>query len=781
MIIKRLTLYQKFNKELQTKKAIYIYGPTGWGKTTAVLDWLESESKKYTYISANQEDFPETLTNELNDIIVIDNIQSVNDFQMQQLILSKMNSNNLCHFVFIGRCELPSFLKPYELISQLTCFDYTFLQFDREMTDELLSSYKLNDPTYPSKIENATQGYPMAIFFLIKRLSKGEPMNTQTINRMKLDMFDCYDELVFKRWDSDMQKFMLQMATFEIFSEKMAGMVTGNNHIISIIEKALYDGSYLVPESPDTYSIHHVFRNFLLQKQHSICSEKFMSNIYHNAALYFELEDDIKHALYYYNLCNDIDKLEKLLVINSNLHPGNGHYYETEQYYRALPKEVIQSSPDLMCGMCMLCSLCFQLEESEYWYSQLEKYEKHHSIQSGDYKKIHGKLLYLKIALPHRGSKRIATILFDVAKAYHSGEFHLQEFSVTSNLPSVLSGGKDFCSWMRHDRKLYSLMKKPIELILGKYGVGLADIGLAESLFEKSLSNNLTEIMMLLNSGQNAAAFKGTLEIEFVAVGILCRAMLMENNLSSAYALLESIESRAQSVKMPEIVSNIKAMRTVFALMEGKLGQSKSWLLNDSPDETKQFHILDRYRYLTKVRCYLSLGKYADALSLLGKLMDYFKSYNRTYNQLEAEILLAITQYNMGQDGWQKTLNDTLEKCEHYGFIRFVAEEGISLMPLFQKNTFTVSNDYRKKIVEETKHYALLYPTYQKPIQQFTEPLTKAEKTVLQLISKGLSNQEIAQLMDVSLRTVKFHTGNLYTKMKVKNRVQATKKAFELL
>lgn len=61
----------------------------------------------------------------------------------------------------------------------------------------------------------------------------------------------------------------------------------------------------------------------------------------------------------------------------------------------------------------------------------------------------------------------------------------LPEFSVTSSLPSIMNGGLDFCEWSKNDKELSVLMKKPIEVVLGKYGAGLINIALAESGFEK--------------------------------------------------------------------------------------------------------------------------------------------------------------------------------------------------------------------------------------------------------------------------------------------------------
>lgn len=57
--------------------------------------------------------------------------------------------------------------------------------------------------------------------------------------------------------------------------------------------------------------------------------------------------------------------------------------------------------------------------------------------------------------------------------------------------------------------------------------------------------------------------------------------------------------------------------------------------------------------------------------------------------------------------------------------------------------------------------------------------LSKREIEVLQFISEGLSNEEISKKMFVSNNTVKTHIKNIYSKLDVKNRIQAIKKISE--
>jgi two-component system, NarL family, response regulator LiaR len=48
---------------------------------------------------------------------------------------------------------------------------------------------------------------------------------------------------------------------------------------------------------------------------------------------------------------------------------------------------------------------------------------------------------------------------------------------------------------------------------------------------------------------------------------------------------------------------------------------------------------------------------------------------------------------------------------------------------------------------------------------------------VLEQMAKGLSNQEIADKLFVSLNTIKTHSSNLFLKLDVKRRTQAVQKA----
>jgi DNA-binding NarL/FixJ family response regulator len=57
--------------------------------------------------------------------------------------------------------------------------------------------------------------------------------------------------------------------------------------------------------------------------------------------------------------------------------------------------------------------------------------------------------------------------------------------------------------------------------------------------------------------------------------------------------------------------------------------------------------------------------------------------------------------------------------------------------------------------------------------------ITARERTVLKLVARGLTNSEIAQVMDLALSSVKTHIGHLLTKLAMTDRVQLVVFAYE--
>jgi LuxR family maltose regulon positive regulatory protein len=117
-------------------------------------------------------------------------------------------------------------------------------------------------------------------------------------------------------------------------------------------------------------------------------------------------------------------------------------------------------------------------------------------------------------------------------------------------------------------------------------------------------------------------------------------------------------------------------------------------------------------------------------------------------------------------------LSQALDLAGPKGCVRIFTDEGEPLRQLLlacaPRMTDRHQQVYAQKLLDSFKVSA-------DPARStdLTDALSEREIEVLRLIANGLSNQEIADRLVVSLATVKKHINNLYSKLDVKSRTQA--------
>ena len=126
-------------------------------------------------------------------------------------------------------------------------------------------------------------------------------------------------------------------------------------------------------------------------------------------------------------------------------------------------------------------------------------------------------------------------------------------------------------------------------------------------------------------------------------------------------------------------------------------------------------------------------------------------------------------------------LEKALTIAQPEGYIRIFVDEGPPMARLLYKALEKeIQHDYVRKLLAA-------FPADQSENDSkaqtqtiefdWVEPLSERELEVLQLIAEGLTNHEIGARLHLSLNTVKTHARNIYNKLGVNNRIQATAKA----
>ena len=525
-------------------------------------------------------------------------------------------------------------------------------------------------------------------------------------------------------------------------------------------------------EDREIYELKDIVKFSMRRRLFMKYSQDYIKELYHSAGSYYEMEGNVKEALNMYEMCGSEEGISRILIENMRRNPATGEYFELKHYYLTLSEEKIKASIELMSGMSLMQSILLNEEESERWYSELLSYAE--KSRGSEKRAAEIRLLYLDIALPHRGSVKTKDLLMKAWLLFSERKILLPEFSVTSNLPSMMNGGKDFCEWSRKDKELAKTIGKILTAVLGKYGKGLVNIALSESYFEKGAEDY--EVASLAGNGRMQAESGGKTEQVFVAVGILIRLSIINNHMKDAESLLASFRQIAER-DAPKLVPNIIAMEIRLDLYNGRISKAFQWL-EDAPDEDKEFNCLERYCYLTKVRVYLAAGEKGKALFLLKKLKFYAEKAHRNYIMIEVLMLASIVMYRLGMEGWQDTLQEAVSKAEDYHFVRILTKEGTALWDLLKMGTVKWKNQkFKKQVLEECERIADYYPAYMNEKQEGNVILTDKARIILKLQAEGLSVEEIAQQLGLSKAGVKYYNQETYKKLGVNNKSAAVTEA----
>ena len=464
--------------------------------------------------------------------------------------------------------------------------------------------------------------------------------------------------------------------------------------------------------------------------------------------------------------------MSRLLIENARNHPGTGHYWELRKYYLSLPEEIIRQSAVLMAAISMLQSIMMNDEESERWYQTLVAYAK---TQTGSAKKeAQARLFYLDVALPHRGTVNMKEILVHIWQVVSDRNSYMPEVSLTNNQPSCMNGGKDFCEWSKNDKQIALTAGRPIELVLGKFGKGLVNLCLAESYFEKGKDNY--EVAMLAGKGRMQAESGGKPEQVFVAVGILAQLSIMNNHINDALESIDSFEASCQGCS-EQLILGIHTFKIRTLLLISRTGEIAK-LMEEMPDEDQGFCTLERYRYVTKARVYLSMGRKEKALMLLETLLLYAQKRDRIYLQIETKILLAITNYRMGNPKWKEILQDAVSQAEEYHFVRVLSREGAPLYELLKSTELTWKDrSFQKQVLAESELMANMYPSYLKEKKIAAVTLSDTAVKILRMQAEGMNVAEIADSIGLSKAGVKYYNQETYKKLGVSSKGAAINEA----
>lgn len=189
-------------------------------------------------------------------------------------------------------------------------------------------------------------------------------------------------------------------------------------------------------------------------------------------------------------------------------------------------------------------------------------------------------------------------------------------------------------------------------------------------------------------------------------------------------------------------------------------------------------------------RIYLAHGEFEEVFQLLDDLQPTVEPGKRFGRLMEIYLLRAIACYKQAMGKVPPDAVAHLEKALDLaiepGYFMLFLEEGSILVPLLKaviehQPASSKVRLYAQKILQVFLEKDQMPSETSVPTAgQLVEQLTPREMEVLLAIAAGDSNQEIADKLIITVRTVKKHTSNIYGKLGVGSRTQAVAYAREI-
>lgn len=751
--------YRKLKAAKSLGQTAYLYGATGYGKTSFVRRFLAK--RRHTYLSCGDRHWDESaLPSE--GTVVLDDLHLLDEPRRE--LVRKIIAIPDIWLILVSRSPVPAWLMPeYVNVGFMILSEGDLKLGKREIGGYLDSLGIAYTESVLELLAKSSEGNAYVVRHAALKMAEGMAPGPQ----MQKEIYDAFarylSDYVLAEWDSDLLEFLMEISVVEEFTLPLAELITANKMASAMLQRAAETGNFLSREN-EMYRLRPVLLHALRERAAQALGEEQIKTCQKNAGVWYEMNGQIPQALEMYERCGAYAQIRELLIRNARMNPGSGHYYELRRYYLGMDESEAAKSPVLMAGLSMLHSMLMDPEKSEFWYEKLAEFAK--TATGGAKREAKSRLCYLDIGLPHRGSRDVLKIMLRAPAMLLDQGVALPEFSVTSNVPSTMNGGKDFCRWSRSDRALARTVGPLVERVLGRYGKGLTKIALGESLFEKG--ENTFEVLTLLSRGQVETECGGTLEVAFSAVGQRVRLMVLQGDLTNAVAILDSFQSAVEEQRVTQLLPNIQAMRCRLTLYHGDMGAVRAWL-TQAPDEDKEFITMERYRYLTKVRCYLAQGENLKALALLEKLGEYAERCHRTYIRMETGVLGAIVRQRLGT-AWEPQLTAALDEAGSYRFVRFISELGPAVLPLLRAQSR--DGPWFRQVLDEAKQMARRYPRYLLP-GAAREDFSPTALEILRLQSEGLTATQIGARLGMKPDTVRYHIKENYRKLDVGGKAEA--------
>lgn len=768
--------------------------------------------------------------------LVLDDYHSIDAEEVHrilELLLDYLPAH--IHLVIATRADPPLPLARLRVNSQLTelrtmdlCFsaDETALFFEKSLQAKLSSR---DISMFQTRTEGWIAGLQLAAISI-----KGYEDATSFIKSFAGDdryIMDYLTEEVLNLQPGQIQKFLLETSILNRLSEPLCDFVTRTEGSQSILEKLEGANLFLIAldNKRQWYRYHHLFGD-LLRKRLQQTRKDFLSELHSRACEWCKkhgfIDDAIEHAL----CMNDLELAIHLIEERAEAVWVRGEHNKLRRWLDSLPVELLLSKPYLCIfrawelfksGRQDLVEQTLQTAERVMNSSDddtaivQEKSERLSCLVRGRAEAIRsficGYLGDVPGIIKHAGQALEYLPRHDLIWRNSATVSLGDAYSIKGDLPAAHLArleaanaykitGDTYFTLLAHIKvgmtlleqgklqETLQLFQEQLQFATEK-GMEQTDIvGWMSAMWGEVLAeqNDMASAIRMVKKGMQLCENRSFLEIFAWNSICLIKILFYNKDLVRAEKTIQKMRRIAEESDIPFwFVQQITFWQIRIWLIQEKLEHAYQAIVESRLDFDKDFKPLQKMDffklndYILLARIKIHQGHPDESIRLLQQLIGFAESGERTPRVIEILILQALAfQIKGNRIKAIAVLKKALSLGEPENYIRIFVIEGQPMAQLLEKILEAerdIPRAYVKKLLMAFKLDKLI-KTENGPV----ENLSERELEVMRLIAAGLSNKKIMEELYVSMSTVKTHIRNIYSKLSVNSRTQATIKAKEL-
>jgi LuxR family maltose regulon positive regulatory protein len=293
---------------------------------------------------------------------------------------------------------------------------------------------------------------------------------------------------------------------------------------------------------------------------------------------------------------------------------------------------------------------------------------------------------------------------------------------------------------------------------------GWAMIGLGEIAYAHG---DLLEAARLIHAGVHLVEQGGVRDAQpfgYVAQALVHQALGQAEEAMQACQRFQRFVQ--QEFPLPIAIDWANTLQAALDLRQGRYQQALQWA-EQSYIQKGNLFISRVFEQLTYLRILISHQQFDLALPFLNDLLALAEQAEDREQAFQLYLLKAVAEGMQGNFGAAQNSLATADALNRNGqFQQHQRDEAVLLDHLQQLLAQNQSSEPDQHILQAN--------------EQLAEPLTARELEILQYIAEGLSNQEIAKILVLSVGTVKTHLHNVYGKLDARDRTHAVARARQL-